>query len=434
MSQLTDEAITTADVVEPPQPRGRRRVVGISYLATGLLCIIGFGLGTGSSSDAHLRLTESDASISLPNLTLPATITSIVIGVLIGALGVVELVRGIPARMSRWASALVVLLGILSFLTWSCTGDRAPTLDLTGLLTNTAFLAVPLVLGAMAGIVSERSGVINIAIEGQMLAGAFTGAMVGTMAGGLYAGVFGAVVIGALVGALLATFAMRFLVNQVVLGVVINTLMLGLTGYLTQSVMQSDFEKYNDPGVFTPVDIPGLSEIPILGPLLFSQNVLVYATYVIVAAVHIGLFRTRWGLRTRAIGEHPRAADTLGINVNRLRFRNVMLAGAIAGLAGAVVSIGSVGAFGPNMTSGRGYIALAVVIFGSWRPIRAVWAALLFAFCSALKDTLPLLGTPVTVPSQFVEMLPYVATIVVVAGVIGRVRAPAADGVPYTKS
>lgn len=434
MSQLTEEAVTTADIVEPPQPRARRVISGIAYLATGLLCIFGFGIGTGPTSDAHFRLTEDDASITLPMLTLPATITSIVIGVLIAALGVLELTRGIRPAVSRWASAGVVALAIFSFLTWAGTGAQAPTLDLTGLLTNTVFLAVPLVLGAMAGIVSERSGVINIAIEGQMLGGAFTGAMVGTMVGNLYAGVLGAVVIGGLVGALLATFAMKFLVNQVVLGVVINTLMLGLTGYLTQAVMQSDFEKYNDPGVFTPVEIPGLSEIPILGPLLFSQNVLVYATYVIVAAVHIGLFRTRWGLRTRAIGEHPRAADTLGINVNRLRFRNVLLAGAIAGLAGAVISIGSVGPFGANMTSGRGYIALAVVIFGSWRPVRAVWAALLFAFCSALRDTLPLLGTPVTVPSQFVAMLPYVATIVVVAGVIGRVRAPAADGVPYTKS
>jgi general nucleoside transport system permease protein len=433
-SELTETDVTTADVVEPPQPRSRRLTAGIGYVVVGIFCALAFGVGSGATY-ARLRLTQPGDTISVPVLKLPATVVGIAAGAIIVVLGLAEL-RGLFGRATRrWIAAVVVLLAIFAFLVWAITGGRGGTMDLTGLLSNTLLYAVPLVLGAMGGIVSERSGVINVAIEGQMLMAAFTSALVASIAGNLYFGVLGAIVIGALVGMLLAVFAMRYLVNQVVLGVVINTLILGLTNYLSTTLMQSesDIAKFNSATFLKSKAIPGLSDIPVIGPVCFDQNVLVYLTYVVVIAVHVALFRTRWGLRTRSVGEHPRAADTVGINVNRLRFWNTALAGAIAGLAGAFVCLGTVGSFTQNMTAGRGYIALAVVIFGAWRPLRAVGAALLFAFCSALKDLLPNITLPVSIPSQFIGMLPYVVTIVVVAGFIGRVRAPAADGVPYVK-
>jgi ABC-type uncharacterized transport system permease subunit len=188
----------------------------------------------------------------------------------------------------------------------------------------------------------------------------------------------------------------------------------------------------NSPPRFERIDIPLLSEIPILGPLLFRQTLIVYIVYVAVFAVYWALFRTRWGLRLRSVGEHPQAADTVGINVTRTRFWNVLLAGAIAGIGGAYFTLGSVGAFNKEMTAGAGYIALAAVIFGRWDPIRATLAALLFGFATNLQSSLSIIGSPV--PSEFMLMLPYVVTIFAVAGVVGRVRGPAAAGRPYRKS
>jgi simple sugar transport system permease protein len=290
---------------------------------------------------------------------------------------------------------------------------------------------VPLILGALAGVVCERSGVINVAIEGQMLAGAFAGAMMGTVAHNAAVGIVAGMLAGALIGWILAVFAIKYLVNQVVLGVVLNLLALGLTGFLYDAVMAPNSNGFNQPGTLNPINIPGLQDIPILGPLLFQQNIIVYAAYVLIFAVDIVLFRTRWGLRTRAVGEHPKAADTVGINVRRTRYINVMIGGLLAGLAGASLTIGNSSGFVKNMTGGRGFIALAAVIFGRWSPRGAVGAALLFGFATALQTTLSFIGTPVAIPSDLLGMLPYLATLFAVAGLVGRVRAPAADGEPY---
>ena len=254
-----------------------------------------------------------------------------------------------------------------------------------------------------------------------------------TLAGSLLMGTVGGIVAGALVGALMGVFATRYRVDQVVLGVVINLLVLGLTTYLYSSVMQLDAARFNDPEVFGRFDIPLLSDLPVLGRLLFSQNLLVYLAVVVVVVVHVMLHHSQWGLRTRAVGEHPRAADTLGIDVNRLRFSNCVLAGAVAGLAGAYLTIGSVGEFGANMSAGRGYIALAAVIFGRWTPLGAMGAALLFSFATSIKTLLAIIGAPVEIHGQLLEMLPYVVTIVIVAGAVGRAAAPAAIGRPYVK-
>jgi simple sugar transport system permease protein len=329
--------------------------------------------------------------------------------------------------------AVTLLCFVVSFLCWADTGASHTPLDLLGLLQNTIFGAIPLILGALAGVLCERSGVINVAIEGQMLAGAWAGALVGSLAANLGLGLVGAMVAGGAMGLMLAVFAIRYLVNQVVLGVVLNVFALGLTGFLYDALMQPNSDSLNNPAIFEPIAIPVLSDIPVIGPLFFDANIIVYITYVLIVVIDVGLFRTRWGLRTRAVGEHPRAADTVGIKVLATRYRNVVMGGAVAGLGGAYLTIGAIGAFSKDITSGKGFIALAALIFGKWSPRGAVGAALLFGFADALSTLLSFIQTPVTIPSNFLAMLPYLATIFAVAGLVGRVRAPAADGEPYVK-
>ena len=256
------------------------------------------------------------------------------------------------------------------------------------LLQQGVFLGTPLILGAMSGVLCERSGVINVAIEGQMLTGAWAGALFGTVAHNLGVGVIAAMLSGGLVGLLLAVFSIRYLVNQVVLGVVINLLAVGLTGYLFDALMANNPDGLNNPGNFSPIKIPLLGDIPVIGPLLFDATILVYVMYAIVVTIDIALFRTRWGLRTRAVGEHPKAADTVGINVLRVRYRNVVMGGFVAGLAGAALTIGSTGQFQKNVSAGNGFIALAALIFGRWTPRGAVAAALFFGFAEALQSLL----------------------------------------------
>jgi len=230
---------------------------------------------------------------------------------------------------------------------------------------------------------------------------------------------------------MLALFTIRYIVDQIIVGVVLNVLVIGLTGFLYSRVLAAEQDVWNQPGTFSRIKIPILGDIPVLGPVLFDQSIIVYLMYVAVAVVHVALFYTRWGLRVRAVGEHPTAADTVGIQVNRTRVKNVLMGGAMAGIGGAFFTLGSVGAFGREMTAGQGFIALAAMIFGRWSPIGALFAALLFGFANNLQSILGIIGTPI--PSQFMLMAPYLATIFAVAGLVGRVRAPAADGQPYIK-
>jgi len=274
--------------------------------------------------------------------------------------------------------------------------------------------------------------VVNVAIEGQLLAGAFVSAVVASVTGNPFIGLLGAVVAGTLVSFVLAAFSIKYLVDQVIVGVVLNVLVTGLTSFLYSQVLTANPTLLNSPPRFDRIPIPLLSEIPVIGPTLFRQTIVVYLMYIAVAVVFYALFKTKWGLRVRAVGEHPQAADTVGIKVNRTRFWNVSLAGAIAGLGGAYFTLGSVGAFNKEMTAGAGYIALAAVIFGRWDPIRATLAALLFGFASNLQNVLGIIGSPV--PSEFMLMLPYVVTIFAVAGLVGKSRGPAASGKPYVGS
>jgi simple sugar transport system permease protein len=263
-----------------------------------------------------------------------------------------------------------------------------------------------------------------------MLFGAFMTALMGTISGSLLIGVLVGALGGALMGLLLAVLAIRYLIEQVVLGVVLNLLALGVTGFLYKSLMQTNQSSYNQLTPFRPVRIPGLAAIHVVGPVLFDQPLLVYIAVALVVLVHLALFRTRWGLRTRSVGEHPGAADTVGINVLRVRYRNVVIGGAFAGLGGAWL-VGNIGAFTESMTNGKGFIALAAVIFGRWSPFGALAAAGLFGFAGALTISMSGLGTPI--PSQLLATAPYLATIFAVAGLVGRVSAPAADGKPYVK-
>jgi general nucleoside transport system permease protein len=303
-------------------------------------------------------------------------------------------------------------------------------LDVSGFIYLTVIGATPLVLAALGGTMSERSGVTNIALEGIMLTGAFVGYVAGLLTHSLALGVLAAVVSGILISALHAVLSIRFLVDQIVSGTVINILALGITGLFYGSVLSHSQVK--GPGTLGQLNIPVLSGIPFLGQILFQYQFITYAMLVLVVATHLLLFNTVWGLRTRACGEHPLAADTAGVAVDRIRYLNVLLGGALAGLGGAYFSLQDIGNFLPNMTQGRGFIALAAMIFGKWTPFGAFGASLLFAAAGTLAGRLQLAG--VHIPVSLLSMIPYVLTIVVVAGAMGRAIAPAAVGKPYKKA
>jgi len=428
-----EEDVVVLEVVEPPVSLRTRVITGAALVVVGLVCALLLGLSAAAGRDATFQVAPPGAAVAVPDLSLPARLTAIVLGLLVMTLGVWQIARGFARRHGKWVVALTVLCFVLTFLCWASTGATGTKIDLVGLLQNTIATAVPLILGALAGVLCERSGVINVAIEGQMLAGAWAGALFGTLAANLGVGLLAAVVAGGVMGLLLALFSIRYLVNQVILGVVLNVFALGLTGFIYDALMQPNQETLNNPGIFSNIAVPVLSDIPVLGPLLFDANVIVYITYVLIVVVDVALFRTRWGLRTRAVGEHPKAADTVGINVLATRYRNVVMGGAVAGIAGAYLTIGAVGAFSKNISSGKGFIALAAVIFGGWKPRAAIGAALLFGFTDALGTLLSFTATPVSIPANLLAMLPYLATLFAVAGLVGRVRAPAADGEPYVK-
>jgi len=331
-------------------------------------------------------------------------------------------------KTSRFASIFFAASFLMSFLCWAAAGKFIP---FTGLLQGALLLSVPLIFGAMAGVLSERSGVINIAIEGQLLAGAFMSGVIASLTQNTWLGLLIAPFAGAAISWLLAVFAIKYGIDQVVLGFVLNVLVIGLTGFLYKKLLIPYQSTWNSGGTFAPIEIPLLSKIPVIGPIFFSQSIIVYLMYVVVIVIHVALFKSRWGLRTRSVGEHPTAAESVGIDVTRIRFRNVVIAGAVAGLGGAFFTLGAVGAFNKEMTAGKGFIALAALIFGRWSPMGAVAAALIFGFADNLQGLLTITGTPI--PSEFMLMAPYIATIIAVSGFVGKVRAPAADGIPYKR-
>jgi general nucleoside transport system permease protein len=404
----------------------RARVLGIVFVAMGFAAAWWFGLGSEPGSESTLGLNGRSAEIEIPPLALPSRETALLLAGICVFLGAIQLTRGFGKR-ANLILGVVVGCFILAFLIWAARDD---SLNMLGLLQSTLLRSVPITLGALAGLLCERSGVINIAIEGMMLTAAFTGAIVGSAAGSTIVGLILAVVLGGLLGAMLAVLSIRYRVDQIVGGTVINILALGLTSYLSAQIL-ARYQNLNNPGRFPVIEIPLLSDIPIIGPLLFANNIFIYMMFILVFGINIALFRSRWGLRVRAVGEHPKAADTVGIKVLGVRYRNVILGGMVAGIAGAYFTLGSVGRFDENMTGGRGFIALAAMIFGRWNPIGAFGAALVFGFADSLQNKLAILQVPIA--SEFLLMAPYIATILVVAGVVGRARPPAADGQLYIK-
>lgn len=433
--QDEEDLVVTRVVVELPLTTRKRVISAIVLVATGLVIFLAWGLGA-RNGEAAFQVSQLTDRWKVAELRFPGGGVAMVMGVVVVLIGIGQLVRGYSKSQRRWALVVSLVLFVLAFLCWAGTGSPQNPISLTGLVQNTVTASLPYLLGALAGIVCERSGVINIAIEGQMLVGAFAGALFASSAGSLGVGIVAAMLGGAAIGILLAVFAIRYLVNQVVLGVVLNAFALGMTNLGFHSIMagEQNSAKYNSGATLSPIKIPLLGDLPIVGQALFNVNIIVYLTYGLIVVIDVGLFRTRWGLRTRAVGEHPKAADTVGIKVNRIRYRNVLIGGLIAGLAGATLTIGGSGQFGVNISSGKGFIALAAVIFGRWSPRGAIAAALLFGFTDQLQITLGIVGTPVAIPSAFLSMAPYLATVIAVAGLVGRVQAPAADGEPYTKS
>jgi len=324
--------------------------------------------------------------------------------------------------LRRWGTALLIGLGLAVVIGWGYTTNPRVT---EAVLASSVRQATPLVLGALCGLLGERAAVINIGIEGQMLLSAFIGFLFNVWTGSLLLAVLAGVLTGAILGLAHAFMSVTLKIDQIIGGTVINILALGLTGYFYTAGLVTK-------GKLLPIPLGPLADIPLIGPVLFNNPPITYITILLVFVVHYVLFHTRWGLRTRAVGEHPRAADTVGINVYMIRYVNVVLGGALAGLAGAFLTLEAVGSFERAMTNGRGFVALAVMIFGKWTPLGAWGAALLFGFASALQTQLQFFGR-VMIPHQFIGMLPYLLTIVVLAGFVGRARPPAADGVPYEK-
>jgi ABC-type uncharacterized transport system permease subunit len=402
---------------------GQRQARIVGGVLIGLALLVLFVLG--AEGDATFRLSRPTDPWALPNLVVPAGPFSYIAAAILAFMGVRQFLRG-GVRWTMLALGIGLAILVMAFLVWATAGK---SFSLTGMLQATMVRAVPIALGGLAGVLCERVAVVNIAIEGMLLAGAFTGALMGSVIGG-WGGLLSAVVIGGLFGFILAALVVTYRMDQIIAGVVINLFVLGLTSYVTSQVLSERTDLNNAP-VFRSWKIPVLGDIPVIGPMLFNQNIFVYGAIVMVIVSTYYLFHTKGGLRARAVGEHPRAADTLGVNVYRTRYLHVTLGGMVAGFGGAWFTLGSVGRFDENMTGGRGFIGLAAMIFGRWHPVGALAAALVFGFADSLQQKLALLNTPI--PSEFLAMSPYIATIIVVAGLVGRARPPAADGKPYVK-
>ena len=408
------------------QRRQFRLLVALFILA--LLELYAFGLGNKANAPTTFGFTLGNEWVLIHKWVIGSQTGAYLFSAVaaVGSALGIFLVR--TKKSPAIGTALSTLSLLVSFLCWAAAGKFIP---LTGMLQGTLLLAVPLVFGSMSGLICERSGVINIAIEGQLLAGAFASGVVASLTHKTSWGLLVAPLAGALISLLLATFAIKFSVDQVILGFVLNVLVIGLTDFLYKKLLIPYQSTWNSGPSFSHLEIPLLGKLPIIGPIFFNQTIIVYLMYLIVGLITFSLFKTKWGLRTRAVGEHPTAADSVGIDVNKLRFRNVVIAGLVSGLGGAYFTIGSVGSFSKEMTAGAGFIALAALIFGKWTPMGAVSAALLFGFADNLQGTLSIIG--VSIPSEFMLMLPYIATIIAVSGLVGRVRAPKADGIHYSR-
>ena len=404
-----------------------RLLAGILLIVAGLAIILLFGLNIQPGLHSTFGLTpQGDTNvIPIPDLVLPAQSAIYVLALATVFLGAWQLARGI--RSTNLLVGLVAFCFVAAFLIWAAKGK---SMDLVGMMNTSLVRATPIALAALCGVISERAAVVNIGIEGIMLVSAMTSVMVASLTRNLYLGLLTGMLTGMFVAALHAVLVITFKVDQIISGVAVNIVGTGASSFISNRYLQTS-NTLNNSAIFPNLAIPGLVKIPILGPVLFENNIMVYLMLFMVAFIFVLLFYTRWGLRTRAVGEHPKAADTLGINVFMTRYVNVILGGMIAGMGGAYFTIGSVGRFDKLMTAGKGFIGLAAMIFGNWNPIGALGSSLIFGFADSLQVKMQILDIPV--PTEFLQMAPYIVTIIVLAGLVGRVHTPAADGSPYEK-
>lgn len=409
------------------QARKRRDlIIGVLFLAlAGFLLLLARGVTPGQESTFVLSARRAGVTIAAPDVVVPTHASLLALAWTIVLAGAWQLVRGF--RNTTLALAGVVGLAIMAFLVWA---TRAQSLNLTGMLASSVVRATPIALAALSGIYSERSGVVNIGIEGMMLSSAFSAALVASAAGNLWLGVLAGILTAMLMALLHAVLSIRYRVSQIISGTMVIILALGLTSYLQRAFLNPN-PHLNQPGTISALPIPGLAQIPVIGPVLFNQNPIIYIMILLLFGTHVLMYHTRWGLRVRAVGEHPRAADTLGINVFRTRYISVLLSGAVAGLSGAYMSVGAVGRFNEGMTAGKGFLGLAAMIFGNWNPGGAFLGSMIFGFFDSWQEYLSILR--VGVPVDLLGMAPYLATMIVLAGLVGRARMPAADGTPYEK-
>ncbi|SEP94107.1 ABC transporter permease [Microlunatus flavus] len=424
----TDAVVpTTTETVESPEKRRQRLSTGVLIAVVGVLLLVSLGSTTGV---ARFALSDAFDEVQLGTVPLPGLPTVAVCAVLCLLAAAAFLSGRVHGRLAALAATVAGLAVVIGFLTWAAAGRDLP-FPVSNQFAGTLSLATPLVFGALCGVMCERAGVVNVSIEGQFLAAAFAAAVVGSVTQSVTWAILAAVVAGVAMAALLAVFSINYLVNQVVLGVVLNLLAVGVTGFLFDQLVQPAASTYNNAPVLDSIPIPGLSSIPFFGRVLFDQNILAYIAIVAVVVVSVVLYRTTFGLRVRSVGEHPQAADTVGISVRGVRWSAVLFGGVLAGLGGSFFTLASTGQFTKEFTVGNGFIALAALIMGRWRPVLATVMCLFFGFVTQMASQLQTLSTPM--PSQLLLVLPYIATIIAVAGLVGRVRPPAADGVPYEK-
>lgn len=405
----------------------RQVIMGAFFLLIALFIGYVFIRSTDALMVTTFVMTPGGSKATLPDLVFNTRAALIAISAISAFLGAFQLIKGF-GKATNWILGFVGILLTTSFLAWGAGGG---SINVGGMLRVAIMRSVPIVLGAFSGILCERVGVTNIAIEGMMITGALVGSMFGSLFG-LWPGVIAAIISGGLTGSIHAMLSIKYKVNQIISGTIINIFTVGLTSYIVTKILQvSEWQYLNQSGFFPSYSIPFLSKIPFLGPILFSHNMFVYAMYLLVGILTFALFHTRWGLRLRAVGEHPKAADTLGINVFRTRYLVVILGGMMAGFAGSYFSLGSLGYFEQVMSAGRGFIGLAAMIFGKWTPVGSLGAGLLFGFAESLSTNLSILRFPI--PAELLLMVPYVLTMVILAGVVGRSQGPASAGVPYEK-
>ncbi len=366
--------------------------------------------------------------LAIPPFTTRTYVWPIIVGILAISAGIWTATRG--ARRVGWGAAAAGALGIgLAVLALHSSKSNLDQVFDASLIASMLVFATPLTFGAIGGMFSERSGVVNVALEGMMLMGAFFGIYGADKTGSWFLGILVAMLAGGLLALVHAFFAIHLRADQIVGGIAINFLALGITGYFFFQLYHGANISPNIPRIPN-VRIPWVADQSFLGPAFGNLNLLIWVAIALVPISYIVMFKTPVGLRIRACGEHPRAADTVGINVYAVRYASVVTSGMLAALGGVFLSVGFVGTFNENMTNGRGFIALAALIFGNWRPFGAFGAALLFGFSTALAFRLPVYSDSA---ATLFQALPYVLTLIAVAGVIGRTIPPAAVGRPYKK-